>query len=58
MSGELSVCQEEEPMPEVCVQELKAKDRRLLHSLVAVEPAKRIGQLIQCQHFSSAQRLL
>lgn len=50
MSGELSVCQEEEPtcMPEVCIQELKAKDRRLLHSLVAVEPAKRIGQLIQC----------
>ena len=39
MSGELSVCQEEEPMPEECIQELKAKDRRLLHSLVVVEPA-------------------
>ena len=57
-SGELSVCQEEEPMPEECIQELKAKDRRLLHSLVVVEPTTRISQLIQCEHFSSAQRLL
>ena len=45
-SGELSVCQEEESMPEECVRELKAKDRRLLHSLVVVEPTTRIGQLI------------
>ena len=58
MSGELSVCQEEEFMPEECVRELKARDRRLLHSLVVVEPTTRIGQLIQCEHFSSAQRLL
>ena len=45
-------------MPEECVQELRAKDRRLLHSLVVVESTTRIGQLIQCEHFSSAQRLL
>ena len=46
-SGGLSVCQEEESMPEECMQKLKAKERRLLHSLVAVEPTTRIGQLIQ-----------
>ena len=45
-------------MPEECVQELRAKDRRLLHSLVAVKPTTRIAQLIQCEWFSSAQRLL
>ena len=45
-------------MPEECTQELKAKDRRLLHSLLTVEPTTRIGQLIQCECFSSAQRLL
>ena len=56
--GELSVCQEEEPMPEECIRELKAKDRKLLHSLVVVEPTTSIGQLIQCERFSSAQRLL
>ena len=39
-------------------EELKAKDRRLLHSLVVVKPTTRIGQLIPCEHFSSAQRLL
>ena len=39
------------------MQELKAKDRRLLHSLVVTE-STRIDQLIQCEHFSSAQRLL
>ena len=58
MSGELNVCQEEESMPEECVRELRAKDRRLLHSLVVVKPTTRISQLIQCEHFSSAQRLL
>ena len=57
-SGGLGACQEEESMPEECVQELKAKERRLLHSLVVVEPTTRIGQLIQCESFSSAQRLL
>lgn len=57
-SGELSTCQEEEPMLEECIRELKAKDRSLLHSLVVVEPAMRIEQLIQCEYFSSAQRLL
>lgn len=56
-SGEISVCQEDESMPEECIQELKAKDRKLLHSLVVVERTTRIGQLIQCEHFSSAQRL-
>ena len=57
-SGGLGACQEEESMPEECVQELKAKERRLLHSLVVVEPTARIGQLIQCECFSSVQRLL
>ena len=57
-SEELNVCQEDESMPEECVQELRTKDRRLLHSLVVVEPTTRIGQLIQCENFSSAQRLL
>lgn len=59
-SAELSVCREGDPtcMPEECIQELRAKDRRLLHSLVVFEPTTRIGQLIQCEHFSSAQRLL
>ena len=62
MSAELnvSVCQEGDPacMPEECIQELRAKERRLLRSLVVVEATTRIGQLIQCEHFSSAQRLL
>ena len=44
-------------MPEECIQELRASGRRLLYSLVVVEPTTRIGQLIQCEHFSSAQRL-
>lgn len=57
-NGEPSVCEGEEPMPEECVRELKAKDRKLLHSLVVVEPTARIGQLIQCERYSSAQRLL
>ena len=57
-SGELSVCPEEESMPEECIRELKAKDRKLLHSLVVVEPTKGIGQLIRCEHFSSVQKLL
>ena len=39
--------EEEESMPEECVQKLKAKERGLLHSLVVVEPTTRIGQLIQ-----------
>lgn len=60
MDGPLSVCQGEEStcMQEECIQELKAKDRKLLHSLVVVEHTARIGQLIRCEHFSSAQRLL
>ena len=45
MSGELSVRQEEQPMPEECIQELKAKDRRLLHSLVVVEPTTRTAYM-------------
>ena len=59
-SAELSVYQEEDPtcMPEECIQEVRAKDRGLPHSLVVVEPTTRIGQLIRCEHFSSAQRLL
>ena len=57
-SGELSVRQEEESMPEECVRELRAKDRKLLHSLVVVEPTTKIGRLIQCEHFGPAQRLL
>ena len=55
--GPRLVDQEEESMPEECIQELKAKDRKVLHCLVVVEPTTRIGQLIQCEHFSSAQRL-
>ena len=57
-SGELNVCQEDKSMPEECIRELRAKDRRLLLSLVVDEPTTRIGPLIQCEHFSSAQRLL
>ncbi len=57
-SEELNGCQEEEPMSEECTRELRAKDKGLLHSLVVVAPMTRIGQLIQCEHFSSIQRLL
>ncbi len=56
-SGELGMWQQEEPLPEECVEELKAKDRRLLHSLIVIETTAGIGQLIQCEHFSSAQSL-
>ena len=54
---EISVCAEEKPMPKECTQELKTKVRRALHSLVVVESPTRVGQLIQCEHFNSAQRL-
>lgn len=54
--GELIMHQEEEAVPEECIQELWAKDR-ILHTLVVVEPTARIGQLLQSKHFSSAQRL-
>ena len=57
VDGELCVCREEDSIPEKCMQDLKAKDRRLLHSLVVAQ-STRIDQLIQCEHFSSAQRLL
>ena len=45
-------------MPEECARELKAKDRTLLHSLLVVKLMTRIDQLIQCERFSSAQKLL
>ena len=54
--GELIMHQEEEPVPEEYIQELRAKDR-ILHTLMVVEPTTRIGQLIQNEHFSSAQKL-
>ena len=41
------------------MQELRAKERKpLLHKLVVTEPYKRIGQLVQCENFSSVARLL
>ena len=54
--GELIMHQEEEPVPEGCIQELRIKDR-ILHTLMVVEPTARIGQLVQSKHLSSAQRL-
>lgn len=50
---ELKNSSEEIPMLEVCTLELRAKDRRLVYSLLAVEEQPSLGQIMDCKDYSS-----
>ena len=49
---------EELPFPEECLAELRAKDRQLTHGLLTTESAPRLSHFMNCEDFSSADRLL
>ena len=45
-------------VPEECMQELRAKERRTLHNMIVTESQLGLSQLIDCTQYSSLQRLL
>lgn len=48
-----------EPIPEECLEEMKSKERSMFaHSLLVVEESRRISAIMDCNDFSSLQRLL
>ena len=48
---------EEILMPEKCILEMRAKDRRLVHSLLAVEEQPSLGPIMDCKEYSSINSL-
>ncbi len=45
-------------MPEECHTEMKAKNRKLHHTLLAQEDTKGLGQIMKCEDHSSLRQLL
>ena len=46
------------PMPEDCIEEMKAKDRNLVHGLLTTKEPSGLGQVMNCEDFSTLDRLL
>ena len=49
-------CQEV-AMPEARISEMKARDRKVAHSLLTTQDPSSMSQDMSCKYFSSAQRL-
>ena len=45
-------------MPEDCVVEMKATDKTLAHGLIATDEPPGLGQIMNCEDFSTLDRLL
>lgn len=45
-------------MPEDCIAQLKAKDKNLDHGLLTTKEPLGLGQVINCEDFSTLDRLL
>ena len=45
-------------MPEDCIAEMKAKDKNLAHGLLTTKEPLGLGQVINCEDFSTLDRLL
>ena len=50
--------QEDTPMPEECIPEMKAKDQRLAHNLLVAEEQSSLSQILHCEQYSTIHRLL
>ena len=51
-------CDEDTSIPEECIQELKAKEKKLLHNMMVTESPNGLSQLMDCTRYSSLHGLL
>lgn len=56
--GEFLNAQEDTLMPEECISEMKALDRKLTLTLLATEERPSLSQILDCEQYSTIRRLL
>ena len=49
---------EDDSVPPECISEMKVKDPKVYHNMLVAEKRPKLAQVIECQHYSSIQKLL